>query len=254
MRRIFWGIVFIILLPILTLSLVACSLPGTNTSQPSPTITATNTVTNTVTATITATLTPGAVPPSSTTPPAASQEPGTPVTPQLDIYRNADFFITQDIIGYTKTPLPDGTLIQSPISKDVFIKLDLGGFFTAREAVFVPEIPTITDYVDWFFSFDLPIYKPPWTLNWGYIAKSNTTDTDLSLFLFKKDVFKSNYASNQASLLGLKLNTNRITSEKGINSSLIRETGNFTVLLRANNTEDIAGWWVKIGGQKYGEP
>jgi hypothetical protein len=170
---------------------------------------------------------------------------------QANLNNNPHFFVGTDI-SYVTPSVLSGAVKPSPIYKYNYLDLDLGGYFTNRDAYFSSHIPQISDFDDWFYTFDLPVYKMPWIINWNYATKSNNPDNSFSFEVYKKDVFISWYNKSPGALNISKLGTDRGISDSGVHSLAINDSGSFLVRVRTSNTADIASWWVKYGGQKYG--
>lgn len=236
-----------------SLSLMSCvttSAGSTNGSQTTSTVTVTATSTSISTSTVTVTpaakntlTTPVPVSPTSTavTNPAVSQ---------IDSNNNGHFYLRTDISGYNKKLQPDGTYTQIPIYQEIFVDWRLGGFFTPKDAIFVPRIPTITDHDDWFFRFDnRNEFKPVWIINWGYFLKSNTQPTNVALYIFKNDFFNAYYYKNPSNLLPGTIGMDRGVSNNGIRALGMPDYGSYTVLIRTDNSDNVLGWWMKFGGE-----
>ena len=172
----------LILAIVVILSIIAIILPSctvTNSPSPSPSsspVSSTQppvTVTTTQTATVTVTQTPAVITVYPNPPPTVNTTPSNtpPASSVGDVNNNAHFFIGQDISGYTKTVNPDGSVTQSPVKQDLYLDLDLGGFYTQNEATFVPKIPDFTDQDQWILKFTVPTFKLPLVVNWGNAEK-----------------------------------------------------------------------------------
>ncbi len=254
MKRILIFVTIIALILPAALSLMSCtstSAGSTNPSQSVSTVTVTTTSTAVSTATVTVTPTikntsPISITPSPTLPPVTT----TPATSQIDSNNNAHFYLRKDISGYTRKLEPDGTYSQTPIYEDIYVDWRLGGFFTIKDAIFVPRIPTMTDHDDWFFRFDnTNQFKSPWVINWGYVLKSNNPNTSVALYVFKKDYFDAYYYKNPSNLIPGSLGMDRGISSSGIRSLAMTDYGSYTGLIRTDNPDNILGWWVKFGGE-----
>jgi hypothetical protein len=234
-----------ILATLLIVALVAgCSTSsGSNQTPATVTVTATTTVTVTP-APVTVTVTPE-ITPTQTTP--------TPTFNEMDINNNPHFFFSKEITGYSTPVVLVGTPTPSPTYKENYLDLDLGGFFTNRDAYFDPRIPEFTNHDDWFYIFQLPVYKFPWIMNWGYITKSNSPDTTLTLSVYKKDVLANYYNKFQNIAAPPSLGQEKAISSSGVHCLQFNDSGTFVVLVKTNNADDIAGWWAKYGGEKYGQ-
>lgn len=252
MKKLICLIVSISCLAVLVTGLIACSASVPPPPQPTITVRATETVTATpppVTVTapapapVTVTVTP------SPSPTITSQPTISPEVYPVDMFNNPSFLVGQDVVGYNKTPLSDGTIKQTPIYKDVYINMDNWGFLTKKDAIFVPRIPTISDRDDWFVRFNITATKLPFTINWGYKIKPNKPETTLSYGLWKEEYFKNTYYSAPRLLEGRSLGNDTYVSAEGIHLQFVGQEGSFVVLLRTNNPDDVLGWWIKYGGE-----
>ena len=242
----------IISLAVLATSFMACAANVPSSPQPTVTVKATETVTATP-APITVTA-PAPAPVTVTVTPTPSptitiSPTGVPEAYPVEKYNNPSFLVGQDIIGYNKTPQSDGTIKQTPIYQDVFLNLGKWGFLTKKDATFVPHIPTISARDDWFARFQIGGVKIPFAINWGYMIKPNKPDTYLTYGLWKDDYFKNTYYNSPNLLDGRSLGNDSYVSAEGIHLQFVGQEGNFVVLLRTNNPDDILGWWFKYGGE-----
>jgi hypothetical protein len=247
----------LILVSILLVSAVtACSqtiIPAPSTTatpnQTIPTVTVTSTKTSTATATSTVTATVTATPsnPSSTSTPAVSPNK----TADFESFNNPSFFVNRFASTPTTTVNKDGTISQVPTFTDVFVDLDLGGFFTNREALFIPKIPGITTRDDWVYRFNFPAYSLPFTINMGYKLKTDNPEIKLEFYLFGKDYFNSNYEKSPLAIYGGSLVKPGLVSSQNVYTYKINDSGDFVAVFRTANASDIAGWWVKYGGKHY---
>ena len=248
------SITFFILISSILLTSLVLAACNTATSQSLPPVTITVTASSTATATATATATVS-VP---VTPSVSALPTTTPVAAPTtsaalpDVNKNQQFFIGKDINKFVTPTVLSGLPNPTPVYQDTYLDLDLGGYFTNRDAFFSPRIPGITDFDNWFYAFDLPVYRLPWVLNWSYTTKSGSPDPGFSLSIYKKEEFNNLYNKSVGTITISKLGVDRGVSEKGVHCLTFNEVGSFVVLVRGNNT-DISSWWVKYGGQKYGQ-
>lgn len=158
------------------------------------------------------------------------------------------FFVSRDIVGYKDAGVrPDGTVIKEPVYKDYFTDLNQVLYLTAKDATFVPRIPTVTDFDDWFIRTRIP--DSPWVLNWGVTSKSGSTGT-LTFTLYKKDDFNTNYYHRPDDLYKYDLGEDRGVSDTGVHGRYGRTLGDYVLLFRTNNVSETGNWWVRIGVQK----
>jgi hypothetical protein len=226
-----------------------------STSEPLKT-TSTTTQAPLITATIPNTITITQIPSPTVTSVAPSPSPT-----QLPIENPADnktFFTGNVITGYIDSYLMDGTLKQTPIYKELYFDLNLVGYYTLKDAIFVPRIPTFTTHDDWFIrpQFSGNFLKS-WIFNWGYsIDKSKSTNepVSVSLSIYYKDVFEKNYYLNPGDLIFHDLKGETSTSSAGIQSrwlvngnSYVVEPSEYVFLIRTNNATVVSDWWIKIG-------
>jgi hypothetical protein len=226
-----------------------------STSDPSVT-TSTTTQPALITSTIPNTITITQIP----SPTATSVAP-LPSPTQLPIENPADnktFFTGRVITGYVDSYSMDGTLKQTPIYKELYFDLNLVGYYTPKDAIFVPRISTFTTYDDWFIrpQFSGNFLKS-WIFNWGYsIDKSKSTNepASVSLTIYYKDVFEKNYYLNPGDLLFHDLKGETSTSSAGIQcrwlvngNSYVVEPSEYAFLIRTNNSAAVSDWWIKIG-------
>lgn len=234
-----------------SLVLAACTT-ATSQSLPPVTITVTASAITTATATTTATVSVPAAPPVSALPTITPVAAPTTSAAPPDVNKNQQFFIGKDINKFVTPTVLSGVPNPSPVYQDNILDLDLGGYFTNRDAFYSPRIPGITDFDNWFYAFDLPVYRLPWVINWAYTTRSGSPDPGFSMSIYKKEEFNNLYNKSIGTLTISKLGVDRGVSEKGVHCLGFNEVGSFVVLVRANNA-DIASWWVKYGGQKYGQ-
>jgi hypothetical protein len=247
---------FLLTLVIIAISVVtACT--STGTTQPTPgistqvaptiTVTASPGPNSTVTVTSTATVTP---------PQSSPSSPGTPTvsptkTTEADFssYNNSSFFLSTYVAATATTITKNGTITSAPVYNDVFVDLDLGGFFTSKDALLLAKIPGITTRDDWIYMFNFPAFNLPFVLNMGY--QLNNPDAKLEFFLLNKSYFTDNYEKNPFGIYAGSLARNPVVSTQGISSYKINDTGNLVAVFRTAKASDIAGWWVKYGGKHY---
>ncbi len=240
------------ILAIMLISIISCSSPasnGTTSSTPSISITPTPSPSSTPTPSPSPTPTPT---PSLVIPtPTYTIVPSPSPSPTPDPAKDKKFFIDRIISGYNKIPRPDGSFEQTPIYQDVFLDLNILGYYTKKEAIFVPRIPTLTDHDDWFIRVTLPGYlTKPWITNWGYTINKSIPNADkatLSTTIYTKEMFDTNYYRHPDMLTSYDLKGDRGPSGSGIYGKYIATPGSYVILLRTNNADAIADFWVKLG-------
>lgn len=215
-------------------------------------------VTSTVTASVTVTATPSST--TSSTPKSTPTTPGTsipastvPAPSIAEANNNPHFFFNKELLGYSTPVVLSGTPTPTPAYRDIYLDLDLGKYITGKDAYFDPRIPGITDHDDWLYIFELPLYKLPWVINWSYTTKPNSPNTTFTFNVYKKDDFLNLYNKSPNLLLDTRLGSDRGTSDNSIHAIAVNETGSFVMMMRTNNADGIASWWVKYGGQKFGQ-
>jgi hypothetical protein len=239
----------VILIAFLLMStLYQFSCASTPTALPPTTVTTIQTVTVPTTQTVAVTPSPSLI---TVPPPTTYTNPITPpVISQIADNNNPHFFAGQDVSGYTKTVNVDGTTTQTPIVKDLYLDLEMGGFFTQKDAIFIPKISGVTEYDAWILNFTIPTFKLPILVNWGYIP--NNPQSPLSLTNWERGNFKTLYTTNQSLLLtGKGLAVDDLISTNGVHLSHINQQGNLIAFVRVTNASDIQGWWMKFGGNKF---
>jgi hypothetical protein len=238
---------------ILTLS--ACSAETAKSGQPAvPTATVTSTVTVISTVTVTPT---GMVNPTNATtifvtssPTASVTNPGGSATvSQIEKNNNPKFFIGKDITYYNKERQQDGTIKTVPVFEDNMTDQQLGGFFSNKDATFVPRIPSITVIDEWFFRFDCSRFRTPWFINWGYNTKNAKSTATFTFDLYKKDDFDANYYKNPNSLKSTAIGLDKGVSDNGVHALAVNAGGSFVCVLRTSSSDEIQDWWAKFGGQ-----
>jgi len=236
------------------ISCAQTSVPS-STSQPLETTSTTTqppliTTVNPVTVTITQTPSPTVI--------TATPSPSPTQLPVENPVDNKAFFTGRVITGYVDSYLMDGTLKQTPIYKELYFDLNLVGYYTQKDAIFVPRIPTFTTHDDWFIR---PQYAgnflKSWIFNWGYSidkSKSTSEPVNVSLTVYHKDVFEKNYYLNPEDLILHDLKGETITSSTGIQcnwlengNSFVVEPSEYAFLIRTNNAAAVSDWWIKIG-------
>lgn len=232
---------------ILTLTTVIILSSCTSNTTPLAPVTVTKTVTETlastqvpatITQTQTVTVTQTVAPD-----PLVNSDP-----PQIANQNNARFLVGRGITGNTKTVNIDGTISESPVYEDSFLDLNLLGFYTQKDAVFVAKIPTITNIDQWILKFNIPAVNLPVIVNWGYITKSGKADATFTFSIWDTDVFKTLYSTNPGTLISGKGTTNDLyVSSDGTHVQNINKTYEYTALILSQKSEDILGWWVKTG-------
>jgi hypothetical protein len=249
--------IILVLVSIIAISSTTACIQAGTTAQPSlttstqaaPTITVTSAPTSASTVTVTSTVT--AAPPQSS--PSSSGTPTVSPTktsgPDFSSYNNSSFFISSYISATATTVTKNGTLTSAPVYNDIFVDLDLGGFFTHKDALLLARIPNITTRDDWIYMFNFPAFNLPFILNMGY--QLSNPDAKLEFFLLNKSYFTDNYEKNPFGIYAGNLAKNPVVSTQGINSYKINDTGSLVAVFRTTNASDIAGWWVKYGGKHY---
>jgi hypothetical protein len=248
MRKSVFSLAFVFLLAMMTV-LTACTASPSVVTQPPVTVTATQTTIATVTVTpLSSNIIP---PPLPTSYNMTNPTPAVTPTQTNNPNNNAHFFVGRDISGYTKIVNPDGSITQSPVYKDLFLDLDLVGFFTDKDATFIPRVPGITDHDDWIVKITMPTIRLPFTLNWSYTMKDNKSKTSLKFSLWRFDDFKTYYNNNPIQLNTIGVAADKDISSEGVHYQQIREQTTYAALIRVSNPEDNAGWWIKVGGKLY---
>ena len=249
--------IIVLLSAIAMILLISCntlvSTPGNSLGSVTPTVTGIPASSTTQAATPTYSPTPSSQPspspsrPSST--PSASPSPSASPTPNPA--EDKTFYIDRIISGYSQTPRPDGSFEKTPIYQDIYLDLNILGYYTKKDAIFVPRIPTFTDHDDWFIILKIPSYLlKPWIMNWGYtINKSSPTSSSatLSATVYTQELFYANYYLHPDQLLGYDLKGDREPSSSGILCKYFQTPGNYVILLRTNAADAIGDFWFKIG-------
>lgn len=134
------------------------------------------------------------------------------------------------------------------VGRDTFLDMDLLGFYTQNDATFLPKIPTIKDIDEWILNFNFQLVKYPIIVNWGYITKSGKPDTTFAFKIWRSDLFKTLYSTNQTLLINSKSPiTDLYVSPDGIHVQNIKEEHVFSAHIYTQNSDDILGWWMKLG-------
>jgi hypothetical protein len=217
------------------------ALPSPTPSSPAPVITQT-------TPKPLATITPE--PPITVPTPTTVVIPITP-SPSPDPSQDKSFFIDRVVSGYNKIPKPDGSFNQVPIFQDVYLNLNILGYYTKKDAYFVPRIPTVSDHDDWFIRLKLPGYlTKSWVVNWSYTVNKSSPAAEkanISATLYTQEIFDANYYLHPGLLLNYDLRGDRGPSSNGIYGKYISNPGSFVLLLRTNDASAISDFGVKLG-------
>jgi len=216
-------------------------------AAPTVTVTAAPASNSTVTVTATSTVTPPQSSPSTSATPTVS--PTKTSGPDFSSYNNSSFFLSTYVAATATTVTKNGIITSAPVYNDIFVDLDLGGFFTNKDAILLTKIPNITTRDDWIYMFNFPAFNLPFVLNMGY--QLNNPDAKLDIFLLNKSYFSDNYEKTPFGIYAGNLAKNPVISTQGINSFKINDTGNLVAVFRTTNAGDVSGWWVKYGGKHY---
>jgi hypothetical protein len=248
-KRYFLLIAIPLLLSVLIASCTAKTATSTQTTQ---TAVSTQTVTNTET--ITATTTVISTPPTVTVTavPAGTTLSPTPTIFGSNILKDAKFFSSKEISSYiTATPTPKtGNPSVTPVYTDVFVTLPEIARFTKEDATFVPRIPSVTTYDDWFVRFSIPtVNAKPWLINWKYALAPGDISTTLTFYLFRKSDFDANYYKHPVELVNADLKAvDWGVSENGFYTRQLQNMlGDFVFVFRTNDPGKVQGWLVRIG-------
>lgn len=247
MKKIIFAIVLIIAVTAATACIQTVAPTQPSSSVPTVTVTAAPASNSTVTVTATSTVTPPQSSPSISATPTVS--PTKTSGPDFSNYNNSSFFLSTYVAATATTVTKNGIITSSPVYNDVFVDLDLGGFFTNKDAISLTKIPNITTRDDWIYIFNFPAFNLPFVLNTGY--QLNNPDAKLEFFLLNKSYFNDNYEKNPFGIYAGNLARNAVVSTQGIMSYKINDTGNLVAVFRTTNAGDISGWWVKYGGKHY---
>ena len=246
--------ILMLFVAILLAGSISCSqtvVPSSTESLKPSTITITTTKTEYITQTLT--VLPTSVPTTTTT---TSIEPT--ITPTQTPTYNNTFYTAKIISGYDKTYRPDGTIQQTPIYKDLFFDLNIIGYYTSKDAIYVPRIPTFTTHDDWFIrpQFSGSFLKS-WIFNWGYTVDTSIKSSDpveLTFTIYNKEIFDNDYYLKPADLIFHDLKGDVEPSTSGILSKrLVYEDTHiiypkeYVFLIRTNNAAAISDWWIKVG-------
>ncbi len=259
------SILALILIPVISCNGVtpATTTPSSNNPQPPPlSPTSSNTPSSSGSQPALPSPTPSNSSPlaTQTTPPTPSLVIPTPTnvliptpnpSPTSDPSKDKSFFIDRVVSGYNKIPKPDGSFDQVPIYQDVYLNLNILGYYTKKDAYFVPRIPTLTDHDDWFIRLKLPGYlTKSWMVNWGYTINKSSPSADkatLSATIYTQEVFDANYYHHPDLLLSYDLRGDRGPSSNGIHGKFVQNPGSFVILFRTDDANAIADFWVKLG-------
>jgi hypothetical protein len=247
--KMFKNTILIIFFVLLLIAALSCS-------QPAQTITSTVTSTATITSTpdtITIKPTPTSTP--SPTPITTTVQPTPSQNNQAD---NKTFFTTTIISGYTTTYSTDGTSKQTPVYQDLYFDMNLLGYYTSKDAIFVPRIQTITNQDDWFIRSQIQgSFLKSWTFNWGYTLNPSIKTTEpvtVTFTIYDKEIFEKNYYLSPANLLfhDLKGDINPSTSGIQCKRLIYQEhtvifPNDYVFLIRTNNAAAVSDFWIKVG-------
>jgi hypothetical protein len=246
---------------ILLMTAISCSQPTIPTSSETLKTTTTLTTSTIITTTInsqtpTPTLSPTPTLTSSPTFTTTSIQP-TP-TPTQNPANNKTFYTAKVISGYETTYLTNGKTQETPVYQDLYFDLNLIGYYTSKDAIFVPRIPTITDHDDWFIR---PQYSgsflKSWIFNWGYTVDSFVKTEEpvtLSFYVIPRDIFENKYYLNPGGLLFNDLKGDIEPSATGIKCKRLIYSDVTPIfpkenvfLIRTNNAAAISDFWIKVG-------
>jgi hypothetical protein len=231
---------------------VACSVPASTTMPSSATpyssLTPSTSPAFSPTLSVVPTVSPVKPTPTSSASPTIVSSPTPILSPAPNPATDKNFYIDRTISGYTETPRADGSIERTSVFKDIFLDLNILGYYTNKDAVFVPRIPTITNHDDWFIRIKIPGFLlKPWLMNWDYtVNKSNPTAT-LSATVYTQELFNANYYNHPDLLLGYDLKGDRVSSSSGINCKYFQTPGDYVILLRTNDASAISDFWIKLG-------
>jgi hypothetical protein len=258
-----------LVLCLMVAGLTACTLPASSTATTTQTVTQTVTATTTTTAATTSgsppvtTTKPGTTTPAGSVPtatvtttitvtlaPAPSPtQTGTDISATLQKNNNGHFLIGREIASYNRVLQSDGTYIETPVYRFVYYDYDLLSFTTNAGAIFVPRIPTFTDYDDWFVRFSTKsfLYPTPFKVNWAFITKSGNVSPKTSLRFYQGSYFDANYYKNPQNLALNNLGPDLAVDTNGVHFAELTLYDDLAALVRTDNPSDILGWWIKIG-------
>jgi hypothetical protein len=241
---------------------ISCSQPtvpaSSETLKPSTTFT-TSATSQTITDTSTPIPSPTPSPfptPTPTIIPTSTQPTTTTTQNPSD---NKTFYTAKIISGYETTYLTNGTSKQTPVYQDLYFDLNPVGYYTSKDAIFVPRIPTIPDYDDWFIrpQYYSGSFLKSWIFNWGYTIDPSIKTKEpitLSFFVYPKNVFESKYYLNPGGLLFNDLKGDIEPSATGIKCKrlvyaeyTVINPNEYVFLIRTNNAAAISDFWIKVG-------
>jgi hypothetical protein len=237
-----------LLMTLLVILVASCTTP-TTAPAPSPTP---STVTSPSTPTATDSPTPRLSPTASPVPSPSLTPTQTPiVSPTPNPAEDKNYYLDKIITGYNRTLKSDGTYEETPIYQDMYFDLNILGYYTKKDAVLVPRIPTFTDHDDWFIRFKIPSFLlKPWIMNWGYsINKFSPAagSVTLSTSVYTQEMFNTNYYLRPDKLLAFDLKGDREPSSSGIYCKSFQTPGDYVILLRTNAADAIDDFWIKLG-------
>lgn len=230
-------------------SIISTTPPAqtTSSSPTSSTITSPTPSTSPIATSPTPSTSPIATSPTASTSPVATSPTVSP-SPTYNPATDERFYIDKTISGYNQTPRPDGTFEKTPIYQDIYLDLNVLGYYTEKDAIFVPRIPTLTDHDDWFIRFQVPTYLlKPWLMNWGYTVNNSNSSATLSATVYTQEIFEANYYHHPDSLLSYDLKGDKEPSSSGINCKYFQSPGSYVILLRTNDASTISDFWIKLG-------
>lgn len=242
---------------ILLMTAISCSQPTVPASSETPKTT--TTLTTSVT-----TYMPSQAPTNTSTPILSPSPTFTTTsiqptqTPTQNPANNTTFYTAKVISGYETTYLTNGKTQETPVYQDLYFDLNLIGYYTSKDAIFVPRIPTITDHDDWFIR---PQYSgsflKSWIFNWGYTVDSSVKTEEpvtLSFYIYPRDVFENKYYLNPGGLLFNDLKGDIESSANGIKCKRLVYSDITPIfpkenvfLIRTNNAAAISDFWIKVG-------
>ena len=246
--------VLILLCAILLIGVVSCTTALTPTLSPTPSTTGPP-----FSPEQTESPSPRLSPPTSTVPTPSSPNPTpslsptrtTIVSPTPDPAQDKNFYLDKIITGYNRVLKSDGTFEEIPVYQDMYFDLNILGYYTKKDAIFVPRIPTFTEHDDWFIRFRIPSYLlKPWVMNWGYaINKSSPAGGSVafSATVYYQDMFNANYYLHPDKILSYDLKGDRVPSSSGIYCKSFQTPGDYVILLRTNAADAIDDFWIKLG-------
>lgn len=239
----------ILVMAFFVIVMVSCTTP---TPAPTPSPTPSTIITSPSAPAETDSPTPRLSPISSSVPSPSLTPTQTPVvSPTPNPAEDKNFYLDRIITGYNRTLKSDGTYEEMPAYQDMYFDLNILGYYTKKDAVLVPRIPTFTDHDDWFIRFKIPSFLlKPWIMNWGYsINKSSPAagSVSLSTSVYTQEMFNANYYLHPDKLLGYDLKGDREPSSSGIYCKSFLTPGDYVILLRTNAADAIGDFWIKLG-------